>query len=151
MAKKNKIKINSNSDDNSIRLGDLLGVPFKPLAGKKPLADRKPLAPKKSTSTELPEQGNRQAQNNKNEKKKTWKGKAEIWFSKKGRAGKIASLVNVSGLTHGEQEVLFKALKKQLACGGNIKNGEWIVQSPKREAIKYFLERHGIKCKLCGG
>ena len=127
MTKKNK-KLNSNSNflKETIKIGDLLSKNYQ-------VEKEQPIEKKISF------------------KKKLERGEAEIWLSKKGRAGKIASLVILKGVSQKEQELLFKELKKKLACGGNIKDKEWLVQTSKRELIKNFLENHQIKSKFCGG
>ena len=136
MVKKNK-KINFASDNKGerIKLGDLLGGDL--LMESHSIKD-------KDTKENVPS-------NNYSLKNKRWRGEAEIWLSKKGRGGKIVSLVVLSGIGQRDRESLFKKLKKKLACGGNIKAEQWIVQTSKRDLIKDFLEEHQIKSKICGG
>lgn len=133
MGKKPKINTDSQSQDK-INLGELLGVPYR----KAPSPSNSANALNSPPAKPLP-------------KTKLGKAEAEIWFSKKGRAGKVASVVHLQGMARSEQEMVFKDLKIKLACGGNIKNKEWVLQTSRRDLIKDFLEKKGIRCKLCGG
>lgn len=138
MANKKKIKKFKTTQSaeviETVRLGDLLQVPFSKT--KSPLPTKIDIDPKtnaRSFNSSV--------------------GEAEIWLSKKGRAGKIASLVTLTGLNDEEKKDLFKRLKQNLACGISKKkdSGEWVVQTSNREAIKNFFEKNQIKSKLCGG
>ena len=137
MAKKKFKKIDNITD--SIRLGDLLGIPFNRTEEKTPPTRHRP--PPANPSAEARRQ-------------KSWQGEGEIWLSKKRRAGKTVSLVILTGLTNEKQKTLFRELKQKFACGvSKPKAGDktgWVVQTSNRLAVKDFLEKHQIKGKLCG-
>ena len=85
--------------------------------------------------------------------------KAQIWVSKKGRAGKIVSIIKFEcpkyyqfdELHYKELNELLKKMKKLFSCGGTFKDNELVIQFNNREKIKSFLLNHGIESKICGG
>jgi translation initiation factor 1 len=75
----------------------------------------------------------------------------EAHFSKKGRAGKVVTLIK--GF-EGENEALkslAKTLKQTVNTGGTVKNGEILIQGNYRDQIIDKLEEMGHKVKRIGG
>jgi len=75
----------------------------------------------------------------------------EAHFSKKGRGGKVVTVLK--GFT-GDMENLkqiAKRLKTQLGVGGSIKEGEIIIQGNNREKIIELLKKEGYRVKKVGG
>ena len=75
----------------------------------------------------------------------------EAHFRKKGRAGKVVTLIK--GF-EGENEALkslAKTLKQTVNTGGTVKNGEILIQGNYRDQIIDKLEEMGHKVKRIGG
>jgi len=70
---------------------------------------------------------------------------------KKGRGGKVATLVE--GFEGKEEDLvdLGKFLKQRCGVGGSAKDGEIIVQGDKRDKVADLLRDKGYKVKLKGG
>ena len=75
----------------------------------------------------------------------------ECHFSKKGRAGKVATIIKGYKGNSNEIRELAKELKKKLSVGGTVKNGEIIIQGDYREKILLLLSEMGCKVKRIGG
>lgn len=75
----------------------------------------------------------------------------KIWFEKKGRGGKTASVVKDFVGTEEALNELAKVLKSKCATGGNAKDGEIVLQGDVRQKAKVVLESLGYKVKLAGG
>jgi len=75
----------------------------------------------------------------------------EAHFSKKGRGGKIVTIIK--GFEGSEQAIkqLGKDLKNKLGVGGSIKNGEIIIQGNIRDKVVAILQEKGFKVKKIGG
>ncbi|MBN8218551.1 MAG: hypothetical protein J0L75_18060 [Spirochaetes bacterium] len=82
---------------------------------------------------------------------KKWKGPPiEIWISKQGRAGKAVSLLK-SNVNGAEAQTLLVALKRRLAVGGALKDGEILLQTADRARVALALQDQGYPSKICGG
>ena len=75
----------------------------------------------------------------------------ECHFSKKGRAGKVATVIKGYAGNNNEIRELAKELKKKLSVGGTVKNGQIIIQGNYREKIIGILSDMGFKLKRVGG
>ena len=75
----------------------------------------------------------------------------EAHFSKKGRGGKIVTIIK--GFEGSEQQLkkLGKSIKNKLGVGGSVKNGEIIIQGNNRDKVVSFLIEQGFKVKKIGG
>ncbi len=75
----------------------------------------------------------------------------EARFSKKGRGGKTVTLVTGFPGTDAELKALAKKIKSRLGVGGNVKQGEMIIQGNNRDKVIALLEAEGYKVKRVGG
>ena len=75
----------------------------------------------------------------------------ELHFSKKGRSGKIVTLVKGIDINIDTLEYISKKLKRKLSVGGSIKDGEIIIQGNNRDKIKEILLKMGHSVKKIGG
>ncbi len=74
-----------------------------------------------------------------------------ISLDKKGRAGKIVTLIAGFVGTEEDLEGLCKTLKSKCGTGGSTKDGEILIQGDCREKIMNFLTNEGYKVKKSGG
>ena len=75
----------------------------------------------------------------------------ELHFSKKGRSGKIVTLVKGIDIDKDTLEYISKKLKRKLSVGGSIKDGEIIIQGNNRDKIQENLLKMGHSVKKIGG
>jgi len=75
----------------------------------------------------------------------------EAHFSKKGRGGKVVTVIK--GFEGSEEQLkkLGKSIKNKLGVGGSVKNGEIIIQGNNRDKVVSFLTEQGFKVKKIGG
>ena len=72
----------------------------------------------------------------------------DIVLDRKGRAGKSATII--AGFTPDDPEVsaLATELKRRLATGGSVRDGEILIQGDKRQAVKTALDALGYKSRI---
>ena len=75
----------------------------------------------------------------------------ELHFSKKGRSGKIVTLVKGIDTDNDTLINISKKLKRKLSVGGSIKDGEIIIQGNNRDKIEEILLKMGHSTKKIGG
>ena len=75
----------------------------------------------------------------------------ELYFSKKGRSGKIVTLVKGIDMDKDTLTYISKNLKRKLSVGGSIKDGEIIIQGNNRDKIEEILLKMGHSVKKIGG
>ena len=75
----------------------------------------------------------------------------ELHFSKKGRSGKIVTLVKGIDIDNDTLINISKKLKRKLSVGGSIKDGEIIIQGNNRDKIEEILLKMGHSVKKIGG
>ena len=75
----------------------------------------------------------------------------ELHFSKKGRSGKIVTIVRGIDIDKDTLEDISKKLKRKLSVGGSIKDGEIIIQGNNRDKIQENLLKMGHSVKKIGG
>ena len=75
----------------------------------------------------------------------------EAHFSKKGRGGKVVTVLK--GFTAGPENLkaLAKRLKTRLGVGGSVKDGEIIIQGNYRDKVVELLKEEGYRVKKVGG
>ena len=75
----------------------------------------------------------------------------EAHFSKKGRAGKVVTLIKGFKGENQSLKNLAKTLKQTLNTGGTVKNGEIVLQGNYRDQIIDKLKEMGHDVKRIGG
>ncbi|MBE6317631.1 MAG: translation initiation factor [Bacteroidales bacterium] len=72
----------------------------------------------------------------------------DIILEKKGRGGKVATIV--SGFTIGDNEVsdLASKMKTSLGTGGSARGGEILIQGDKRSAVLKFLINNEFQARI---
>ena len=75
----------------------------------------------------------------------------EAHFSKKGRAGKVVTLIKGFEGDHEALKSLAKILKQTVNTGGTVKNAEILIQGNYRDQIINKLKEMGHKVKRIGG
>ncbi len=77
---------------------------------------------------------------------------ARVHIEKKGRGGKVASIVRDLKISPDRMKILAKELKAKCGVGGAVKGNEIIIQGDKRDKIIEHLQSLGIKdIKKSGG
>lgn len=74
-----------------------------------------------------------------------------VSLDKKGRAGKVVTLVAGFVGTDDDLEDLCKKIKNKCGTGGSAKDGEILIQGDFREKILTLLTNEGYKVKKSGG
>jgi len=74
-----------------------------------------------------------------------------IWLDKKGRNGKIATLIKGFSGKKEDLDKLARELKIICGSGGSVKEGQIIVQGDCRDKILSYLLEKGYKVKRSGG
>lgn len=81
-------------------------------------------------------------------KETTPQPRLDIILEKKGRGGKIATIVTGFLMNDNEVEQLASKMKSALGTGGSARGGEILIQGDKREAILKYLTKHGYKARI---
>ncbi len=76
------------------------------------------------------------------------RGRLDIIFERKGRAGKCATIV--SGFTIDNEAVadIASAMKRALGTGGSARGGEILVQGDRRQDVLRYLTSKGFKARV---
>lgn len=77
--------------------------------------------------------------------------KLEVWFEKKGRAGKAVTIIRGYQGHEDDLKLLAKELKNSLGIGGSCKNEEIILQGSVQQKTFDWLINKGYKAKKVGG
>lgn len=70
-----------------------------------------------------------------------------IVVDKKGRNGKVATIIEGFTISKEEVEKIARQLKQNLGVGGSVREGEILIQGDHKEAIKKFLCKLNFKIK----
>ena len=106
-------------------------------AGLQAFLDSNPDLPQGEESTPIAE-----------EKTPTKQPRLDIILEKKGRGGKIATIV--TGFTISDDEIaeLASKMKSALGTGGSARGGEILIQGDKRDAVLKYLIKQGYKARI---
>lgn len=79
------------------------------------------------------------------EKNDSKKGKLQIFTEKKGRKGKVATIVAGFECNDDELQEIASDAKRHLGVGGSARGGEILIQGDCRERLAEFLRSKGFK------
>ena len=82
------------------------------------------------------------------ETKSTKQPRLDIILEKKGRGGKIATIVTGFTMSDDEVDALASKMKSSLGTGGSARGGEILIQGDKRDAVLKFLVKQGYKARI---
>lgn len=76
------------------------------------------------------------------------KARLDIILDKKGRKGKVATII--AGFTVSDDEVaeIARTLRQRLGTGGSSRGGEILIQGDKRQQVQQALTSMGLKCRI---
>ena len=106
-------------------------------AGLQAFLDSNPDLPQGEDSTPIAE-----------EKTSSKQPRLDIILEKKGRGGKIATIVTGFTLSDDEVDELASKMKSALGTGGSARGGEILIQGDKRDAVLKFLLKQGYKARI---
>lgn len=77
------------------------------------------------------------------------KGKLDVILEKKGRGGKIATIIAGFGEEETDDDIerLAALLKKRLGTGGSARGGEILIQGDRRDDVIAILKQQGYKVR----
>jgi translation initiation factor 1 len=79
------------------------------------------------------------------------KGIVDVYFEKKGRAGKMVTLLDFSGIEGDGLIELSKKIKKSCGVGGSLKKNILLLQGDVRSNCEKILNDLGLNTKRIGG
>lgn len=74
-----------------------------------------------------------------------------VWLDRKGRKGKIVTVIKGVMSPEVGKKALLKLLKKKLGTGGALKDGNIEIQGDHRDKIVSILQELGYPAKKAGG
>jgi|TARA_B100001059_G_scaffold7881_1_gene6559 translation initiation factor 1 len=86
-----------------------------------------------------------------NQEEVSLKGIVDIYFEKKGRAGKMVTLLDFSGIEGDGLIELSKKIKKSCGVGGSLKKYILLLQGDVRSNCEKMLNDLGLNTKRIGG
>lgn len=86
-----------------------------------------------------------------NQEEVSLKGIVEVYFEKKGRAGKMVTLLDFSGIEGDGLIELSKKIKKSCGVGGSLKKNILLLQGDVRSKCEKMLNDVGLNTKRIGG
>ena len=70
-----------------------------------------------------------------------------VLIEKKGRGGKVATIVEGFTIPDNEVAEIASELKKKIGVGGSSRGGEILIQGDRREMVKNLLKEKGFRIK----
>lgn len=86
-----------------------------------------------------------------NQEEVSLKGIVDVYFEKKGRAGKMVTLLDFSGVEGDGLIELSKKIKKSCGIGGSLKKNILLLQGDVRNNCEKMLNNIGLNNKRIGG
>jgi translation initiation factor 1 len=78
-------------------------------------------------------------------------GIVRVWRDRKGRGGKVVSVVKGLDASQERLDEIASTLKRLCGCGGTVADGNVEIQGDHREKIAAKLTELGYRVKLAGG
>ena len=78
-------------------------------------------------------------------------GPCKVRLEKKGRGGKVVTVVSNIPLPEAEAKALMKECQNQLACGGTFKNSQMEFRGDLADKVIAILTGKGLKAHRAGG
>ncbi len=78
----------------------------------------------------------------------TESARLDIVLEKKGRAGKVATIVTGFTMPDSEIDKLASDLKRTLGTGGSARGGEILIQGDRRSDVLRVLKAKGLKARI---
>ena len=96
---------------------------------------------------EAPEEENSHDNFEESEKKSTQQNPLTVITDKKGRNGKIATIIEGFTISQEEVENVARTLKQKLGVGGSVRPGEILIQGNHKDTVVNFLKKLQFKIK----
>lgn len=74
-------------------------------------------------------------------------GTLYVEIDKKGRNGKVATIIEGFTIQKEEVEEIARNIKQKFGVGGSIREGEILIQGDYKEELKEYLKQNGFKVK----
>ncbi len=82
------------------------------------------------------------------EPKASQKGRLDIIVERKGRGGKVATIITGFTIDDDEIDSVASRLKKVLGVGGSCRGGEILIQGDRAQAVSRALSDMDFKCRI---
>lgn len=75
-------------------------------------------------------------------------GRLDIIVERKGRGGKVATIITGFTIADDEIDLVASRLKKELGAGGSCRGGEILIQGDRAQAVSRVLTGMGFKNRI---